>query len=220
MEKLTRPDLDAIPELIELRNSWESWGQEFKSKLEAGGKSSDFSWKKNINNPLVSILANLSYNHCNFCDSYLGGSSTYQLEHYYPKNEYPLLSYNWNNLFLCCNVCNSNANKQRTFIDNLKPDHPDYSFDSVFYFDAFTGKVEIIETLKVQNGNLFLKASNFLIRYGINNEENEKNKRCFLRKTEYQNIKNYFKNKEDDLRTRDDFEFRYIYDYVELLFTN
>ncbi|MCE2961874.1 MAG: hypothetical protein ACK5UE_00695 [Chitinophagales bacterium] len=214
MEKITRPNLDTIAELIELKDNWVAWGQEFKSKLEAGGKSSDFSWKRNINNPLVSILTKLTYNHCNFCDSYLGESSTYQLEHYYPKNEFPLLSYNWSNLFLCCNFCNSSANKQRRFIDNLKPDHPDYSFDSIFYFDAYTGKIEIIETLEIQNSNLFLKANNYLIRYGINNEDNEKNKRCFLRKMEFQNIRNHFKNKKDDDRERDDFKFRFIYDCV------
>lgn len=216
MEKINRPSLNDIPELQALNDNWEAWGQEFKSQLDAEGRSSDFSWKRNIDKSIVKKLVELTNNHCSFCDSYpLGKDSKQTIEHYFPKKEFPLKSYDWCNLFLCCDKCQSESNKQRKFIDNLKPDHTDYFFDKIFYFDPQTGKIEIYETLEFENIDLYNKAHNFLIRYGINNENDEKNKRCFTRKMKFQDIKNYFKCKDDDNRVRDDFEFRFIFDYVE-----
>jgi hypothetical protein len=67
-----------------------------------------------------------------------------------------------------------------------------------------------MENLQIENPQAFENAHGFLVRYGINND-----KRPNARKGIYLDIKNHLSAKQinDDLRERDHFKYRYIYDF-------
>jgi uncharacterized protein (TIGR02646 family) len=219
MEKIIKPSVTSIPDLRNLAENYVKWGQDFQKLLENGGKSSAFKFErsKGLYKKMRDQLSAITKEHCSFCDSYpVGDKSKETIEHYYPKNEFPLQSYDWNNLFYCCDKCQSEANKI-AFQETLKPDAFDYEFSNYFYFDLQSGELKILEHLETEFPADFEKATSFLTRYGINNNP----KRNLARRILYYDIKNYFiaKNvaKEEDKaeyeRMRDDFMCRYVYDY-------
>ncbi len=215
MEKITKPLIADIETLTLLRDNYIRWGQEFSEHLNRGGKSSAFAWKGGIYNEIRHQLSLITKEHCSFCDGYpIAHTSKETIEHYYPKAEYPLQSFEWENLFYCCDKCQSEANKIR-FQETLKPDMPTYQFPDYFYFDLDSGELKVLENLETDNPQAFEKANAFLIRYGISNNP----KRNSARKSVYKDIRNHFAAKDTtgDERQRDDFMYRYVYDYfVEL----
>jgi uncharacterized protein (TIGR02646 family) len=148
-------------------------------------------------------LGRFTIEHCSFCDGFpLDETTPATIEHYHPKNDYPLQIYEWNNLFYCCSKCQSQANKIRPFRYTLKPDDTDYSFDRYFYFDVGSGEIKVLENLEQEDSE---RADNFLTRYGIISP-----KRNQARKDRY---KDYLNNlKAEDNRPRDTFPYRYVYD--------
>ncbi len=78
--------------------------------------------------------------HCSFCDAYpMGCRIPPTIEHFRPKTGFPLLAYKWDNLFLCCGLCQEKGDK---FHKNLlKPDDEDYSFDAYFEIRWDTGEL-------------------------------------------------------------------------------
>ncbi len=215
MEKITKTPLSALPSLSELASNYVQWGKEFDEKLKNKGKSSDFTWKGGLYEEMRHQLCLITKEHCSFCDGYpIAHISKETIEHYFPKGEYPLKSFDWDNLFYCCDKCQSEANK-RKFQETLKPDSSTYKFEDYFYFDLGSGELKILENLEKDNLESFKKANAFLIRYGINNNP----KRNSARKSVYKDIHNYFSAKHitGDERQRDDFMYRYVYDhYVEV----
>lgn len=210
MEKITKPTVTDIPSLKALAENYIKWGEEFEQKLKNGGKSSNFSWKGRLYEAMRKELCLVTKNHCSFCDDYpIGRQSTKEIEHYFPKEKYPLMAYDWNNLFYCCHMCNIDANKTK-FLPTLKPDDTSYEFETYFWFDLQSGELKVYENLEQDNPNHFAKANAFLARYGINTPT-----RTSVRKDIFKDIKNHFiaKSLTDDYRIRDDFAYRYIYDY-------
>jgi uncharacterized protein (TIGR02646 family) len=211
MEKITKPSISDIPTLIELSNNYIQWGKDFAEKLGKGGKSSAFTWKGGLYNEMRHQLCLITKEHCTFCDAFpVAHISKETIEHYFPKGEYPLKSYDWDNLFYCCDKCQSEANKIN-FIETLKPDTSTYTFSDYFYFDLGSGELKVLENLKMTNPTAFENATAFLIRYGISNNP----KRNRARITLFKEIQNHFAAKSitDDIRKRDDFMYRYVYDY-------
>ena len=105
----------------------------------------------------------------------------------------------------------SEANK-RLFSDTLKPDEASYSFEAYFYFDLGTGQLVVLENLEKENPTAFQRATNFLLRYGINSNP----KRNQARKDIFIDIKNHLKFADaTDTRIRDDFKYRYVYDFAK-----
>jgi len=203
MEKLNRFLLGDIQELASLKTHWEEWGVEYDRRVSDGGRSSDFQWKSAYNS-LMSQLELLSKNHCSFCDSYpLGKDSKQTIEHYLPKNEYPRKPYDWTNFYLSCDKCQNFSNPP--FIDNLKPDYTQHYFDEIFYFEPISGEIKIQESLENMDRELFDIAQEFLQRYGINCDKNDKTTRRMARRMIFRNIKNSFLNKSAANRNRDDF---------------
>jgi len=45
--------------------------------------------------------------HCAFCDGQIGAESRETVEHFRPKGLFPELAYAWDNLFPCCDLCQS-----------------------------------------------------------------------------------------------------------------
>jgi uncharacterized protein (TIGR02646 family) len=214
MEKINnRALVTTFSSLTVLATNYEKWGQEYKLHLDTKKKQGvGFSWRMYIYEPLKTELSILTQGHCTFCDGYpIGTESKETIEHFYPKNDFPLLAYKWENLFYCCDKCQSEANK-RPFQYTLKPDDANYNFEDYFYFDLGSGKLLVLENLEKDNPAAFANANNFLLRYGINGNP----KRNQARKDIFKDIKNHLKLADaDDIRERNDFKYRYVYDFVK-----
>lgn len=210
METQIKPDIKDFPELEILRTNYENWGKDYKKYLDSDGKEGQtFSWRRNCHAPIKNYLKKINQEHCSFCDVFPFDSSKETIEHFRPKNEYPLQAYDISNLFYCCDKCQSCSNKK--YVSNVKPDHPGYDFDDLFYIDLEYFEVKVIENLEIDNIHLFIKANAFLERYCINSKE-----RIVRRKSIYRNLKNYKISEygKPNARLRDEFSFRYIYDLV------
>ncbi len=214
MEKINKPPITDIPALKNLEEKWEQWGKELQDHQNSKGKRGQkFSWREGCDKDLRPLLHDLTQGHCSFCDGFpIGEVSLEPIEHYFPKAQFPLMAYQWENLFYCCDKCNSEANKT-TFEYTLKPDDTDYTFSSYFYFDSDTGKITVLENLENSAPKKFNKANKFLQRYGINTP-----KRNMARIHLMNDIKNFHNNKNpSDSRKRKDFKYRYIFDYISRL---
>jgi uncharacterized protein (TIGR02646 family) len=212
MEKITKPSISAIPTLIELSNNYIQWGKDFEKHLQNGGKSSAFTWKSGLYSEMRNQLRLITKEHCTFCDGHpIGHISKETIEHYFPKEQYPLISYDWDNLFYCCDKCQSEANKI-PFQESLKPDNSTYQFDDYFYFDLGSGELKILENLANDKPEAFAKANAFLLRYGISNNPIRNKERKFI----FRVIQNDLKSNNSEIYDfkRDDFSYRYIYDYI------
>lgn len=212
MQKINRPDLSTIDSLTILQENFESWGNEFKIYLDTNKREGvGFSWRRNIYKSLRNELGQLTDFHCSFCDSYPFDMSKETIEHFYPKNEYPLKAYLWENLFYCCDKCQSNANKS-PFQESLQPDKNSYTFESIFYIDLLDFQIKVLEILEVDNKILYNKANLFLERYGINESSRQARRRNL-----YRDLKLYFdmEHGTPNARIRDDFPFRYMFDIVQ-----
>lgn len=214
MEKINNRALIAtLPSLATLSTNYKNWGAEYKLHLDSKKKQGiGFSWRMKIYEPLKAELIKLTQGHCTFCDGYpIGAESKETIEHFYPKSDFPLLAYQWTNLFYCCDKCQSEANKL-PFQYTLKPDDATYSFDTYFYFDLGTGQLVVLENLEKDNPAAFQNATNFLLCYGINSNP----KRNQARKDIFMDIKNHLKLDDvDNARVRDDFKYRYVYDFAK-----
>jgi uncharacterized protein (TIGR02646 family) len=216
MEKIKRPLINEIPTLKKLEDNWEQWGKDYEKDIKKPKKKATFIWREGIYQELRKQLELLTFDasnlysiprgHCSFCDSHpIGTSSTQTIEHYLPKKEFPLKSYQWENLFFCCNQCQTNANSIKGFKYTLKPDDSDYSFDKYFWFDASTGKIEILED---KDDEIKISCNDFLIRYGINDKDG---KRRYERSRLFRDILSALKDPENQTN-RDDFAYRFVYD--------
>ena len=208
MEKIRRKPLSEIPTLRALHENWELWGIEFQTFLESNQQQGiAFSWRSGIYKELRDQLCRMTNGHCSFCDGYpIGAQSKETIEHYYPKAQFPLQAYQWENHYYCCDQCQSESNKL-AFQPTLRPDDPAYSFDRFFYYDAQTGEVMVMEN--VVDPEMKELALAFLKRYGISSNP----KRNQARRNEYKNIRNAIANPEDG-RMRDEFPYRAVYDCV------
>lgn len=215
MEKIIKPNLSTIPTLSDLAANFIQWGQDFEKFLQEGGKSAKFSWKGGLYNEIRNQLYIITQGHCSFCDGHpIATISKETIEHYYPKIEFPLRAYDWNNLFYCCDKCQSEANKKQ-FKITLKPDDSSYQFSDYFWFDLGSGELKVFENLEKDNPEAFDKANSFLLRYGISNNP----VRNMARKLTFKHIQNHLtaKSTTGDDTERDDFPYRYIYDYCLFL---
>jgi uncharacterized protein (TIGR02646 family) len=138
MEKIERPDAPGW-----LKTNCEKWGSEWDELYRRTQKSSSFKWrqyKKNGYIDLIKRLAAMTQNHCSFCDVYpMGRRIPRTIEHFRPKTRFPLQAYQWENLFLCCGLCQ----EKRDAYDErlLKPDEDYYAFDKYFDIDWVTGEL-------------------------------------------------------------------------------
>jgi len=204
MEKIDRKPLSEIPTLKKLEDNWEKWGIESKAWRSSG----------RLYLEIRKQLENMTLEHCSFCDDFpIGANSTETIEHYFPKKEYFCFMYCWENLFYCCTKCQSEANKH-SFEYTLKPDNTDYRFEDYFYYHIKSGELRVLENLEIDSDK-HLKANQFLERYGINKNP----KRIAARKATFENVLNRLKiANPNDLRSRNDFEFRYVYDEAKRIY--
>ncbi len=127
-----------IPEwLNEKHKEWgENWERNYSTKKK-------FSWRQNKgkgSKDLQRELMHITKNHCSFCDAYpMGMRIAPTIEHFRPKTKFPLIAYQWENLFIACNLCQQKGNEFDERL--LKPDTDDYDFDRYFDIKWDTGEI-------------------------------------------------------------------------------
>ena len=136
MIKLERPQCP-----LWLADIWEKKSRRWKAKLDNPQKSNNWDWYKHegqkINIQLLPLLRKMTDDHCSFCDSFPMKRIGKTVEHFKPKSAYPLESYKWENLFLCCSNCQEKNDEFDELL--LKPDEIDYEFNRYFDYDYETG---------------------------------------------------------------------------------
>ena len=114
----------------------EQWGKDYK-------ESKDWSWKvgEKKYKELTSLLKQCSKYHCSYCDSYRIGTRNIKdtIDHFRPKAKFPLIAYQWENLFISCHYCQEKGDKFDELL--LKPDEQDYFFYNYFEYDKKAGKI-------------------------------------------------------------------------------
>lgn len=98
MEKLIRTEQPQW-----LSENWARWGMQWKKKYRPG---KSFSWHgERKRQDLCSRLSKMTKHHCSFCDVFEMGSDVRRtIEHFRPKSKFPLLAYQWENLFICFSI--------------------------------------------------------------------------------------------------------------------
>jgi 5-methylcytosine-specific restriction endonuclease McrA len=104
--------MDKIARSIEpawLAEKYKEWGEDLQAKYTQAGKAIGFEWRQHNNQgyeALIDALSAMTIHHCSFCDAFpMGSTIPNTIEHFRPKSKYPLLAYKWDNLFLCCGIC-------------------------------------------------------------------------------------------------------------------
>ena len=136
MHKMERP---APPDCLSA--SWLGWTEDFVAARKLDSKH-PFSWRsQTCYQEIRRQLSIMTQAHCAFCDGPIGVESRKTVDHFRPKSTFPEFVYEWNNLFPCCDMCQSN--KLEEFDPALlKPDEREYAFDKYFVANFKTGEVE------------------------------------------------------------------------------
>lgn len=124
-----------------LRQNSFMWTEDFV-KARVDNPAHRFSWRsKPCYQAMRASLVDMTQKHCAFCDGGLGVTSRETVEHFRPKKTFPEQAYAWDNLFPCCDLCQST--KQERFDEALlKPDAEDYAFHEYFTVNYHTGDIE------------------------------------------------------------------------------
>jgi len=117
------------------------WTEDYVAK-RAVNPAHCFSWRSaSCYAEIRHRLAAMTQTHCAFCDGQIGVESRETVEHFRPKGQFPELAYAWENLFPCCDLCQS-SKRERFAPALLKPDAPDYRFQAYFIANYKTGALE------------------------------------------------------------------------------
>lgn len=127
-----------------LLKNWVKWGERFKQKLDSQSKKNEFTWyvynKVKVNQLLYPILRELTQNHCSFCDGFPLQQTGETIEHFKPKSKFPLLSYQWENLYISCHNCQQKLDEFNNSL--LQPDEIDYEFSEYFIYNYASGEIK------------------------------------------------------------------------------
>src|ERR1700730_8172550 len=103
------------PDIL-VRNG-QSWTQELLSAL-AKGKDINAARKNRYNNRAIKTeLLKETGEKCAYCESKFRHVTFGDIEHITPKDSSPELTYEWSNLTIACDVCNTNKGAKVGFID-------------------------------------------------------------------------------------------------------
>lgn len=113
MIKLTK---SAKPDIL-VKNA-DNWKTELMSYVKRGQAVPD-SVKNRYNHPEIKeALKQETHGKCMYCEGYIGAVSYPHIEHFRPKTPYPEKTFEWENMGLGCQVCNTNKND---FFDETLP---------------------------------------------------------------------------------------------------
>ena len=99
---------------------------------------------KNYSHPEVSsaLKGTCGEAKCVYCESYVDVTCYANIEHYHPKSIYPAETFEWDNLFVGCTICNTPKNNFDTskepFVHPVNDNPEDYlTFDDLVYTPKF-----------------------------------------------------------------------------------
>jgi len=159
MLKITRP---VCPPLLAAGSA--KWADDFVT-ARAANSQAKFRWRsENSYQQMRASLLTMTLHHCAFCDGLIGAESRETVEHFQPKKDFPHLAYTWENLFPCCDQCQSQKG-EAYHQDLLKPDHPTYEFEDYFICNVSDGSIEADPAASPPNQQ---RANKTIELYGLN----------------------------------------------------
>jgi len=141
MRRIRREQLEE-----EISTALDGFGTDVQLRLQAGGLDASAHWGgKRKTQPILSVLAVLKRmagkrERCMYCVD----SEAADIEHFWPKTQYPGRMYLWENLLLCCSNCGSNKSAQFPVNGTGKPLLIDPTLDDPWEdldFDPITGNL-------------------------------------------------------------------------------
>lgn len=158
------------------------WNQQWVALLKTNA-SATFSWYSHAGETARNIalphLREQTGEHCSFCDGFpVDSVSMDTIEHFCPKSAFPHLAYTWDNLYYCCDRCQSH--KGEKWDDGLiAPDAQDYSFWRYFEFDFTTGAIRPSTTASEPEKH---RAEITISMYGLDTDKRRRFRRLELKK--------------------------------------
>ncbi|MBJ9256026.1 hypothetical protein I5495_01500 [Citrobacter amalonaticus] len=179
-----------------LNTCWQALGIRFRDARARNPRYKFIWYAKFQKDESLRRLLEMTKGHCAFCDgANLGAESRKTIEHFRPKSEFHTLAYQWENLYPCCDQCQSA--KGEDFDEGLLAgDQAGYAFESYFSLDYSSGA---ILPNPVASDNDQQRARITIAFYGLNVEE-----RKIARKRQHK----FYQSRPDDMHL-DDFSYRF-----------
>lgn len=112
-----------IPDV--LRNNAVTWTGAVLAKIAAGEKPSNSEKSKYAHQEIKAAILSETYGKCAYCESKIRHIAYGDIEHVTPKNSRPELWFEWDNLTLACDMCNTNKKETLGVIDPYLVDPED-----------------------------------------------------------------------------------------------
>jgi uncharacterized protein (TIGR02646 family) len=151
VERTSKPNI--------LSNHEERWKNQYLNAIDEHENQPDAKSKKNKDaaekrynhKEVKSALNKMFAGKCAYCESQILHIDYGDIEHFYPKSQYSVKCFDWDNLLLACGKCNGKSYKGDKFplsdegtplLVNPVNDDPDVYF--TFEFDIDTGTANVI----------------------------------------------------------------------------
>lgn len=151
--------------------------EQFENKIEEWKKlNADDFMKETLYGssfPRTEFFSSININVCPYCNRNFINSyknvSTYELDHFFPKSEYPLLAVSFENLIPVCPACN--RRKKKELID-YSPYNKKYDIDSLLQFSYVLKNINYLSDKS--SIAISINAKNIIIQKNIDVLELEK----------------------------------------------
>lgn len=140
MIKITRLAKPAI-----LQKQEQKWLKKIQQAITSGDKKAlALATDKYQHKDIKTQLSHMFLGRCAYCESKYDHVDFGDIEHFRPKEQFPLLSIKWTNLLLACPRCNINKGTQFPQPKMLNPciDNPDEHF--LFDYDPIIGIASVL----------------------------------------------------------------------------
>ena len=114
----------AIP--TRLQNHATAWTLELLAAIAAGKQTKELKKSKYNHPEIKAALKQETHQKCAYCESNPMHVTFGDIEHIVPKSIQPQLAYDWNNLTLACDVCNTKKGDNEGFFDPYFTDPADH----------------------------------------------------------------------------------------------
>ena len=154
-----------------LRTRWRAWGNRYRNNRQRHG-GFPFQWPvyqgQAINIILEPLLAQLTNDHCSFCDNFPIRTKEDSIDHFKPKSRPAYYGFvcQWENLYYCCQNCQQYKREQyNQYL--LRPDDISYLFDTYFIYSFASHEINPNPSL---SQNLKRKAETTINVFGLNDK--------------------------------------------------
>jgi uncharacterized protein (TIGR02646 family) len=152
MIKITRIEKPEV--LISKEDEWktnllDALSEYQKNKTPSNKKKLDLAYNKYKHTQVRSALKSMFAGKCAYCESHILHIGFGHIEHFQPKTQYPMKCFDWDNLLLSCEICNSEFkgskfpgnNEGGPFINPVTENPDDFFY---FEYDPATGVSQVI----------------------------------------------------------------------------